>query len=65
MGDITSEVEMVEKLHNKEIFLPIPEHLDEHHESRAISAFLQKRYSKQSLHWIKTSNSRRSMQTEM
>ena len=35
MGDITSEVEMVEKLQNQEICLTIrPEHQDEHHESR-------------------------------
>ncbi len=34
--DITSEVEMVEKLQNQEICLTIrPEHQDEHHESRA------------------------------
>ena len=32
VGDITSEVEMVEKLQNQEICLTIlPEHQDEHH----------------------------------
>ena len=36
VGDITSEVEMVEKLQNQEICLTIrPDHQDEHHESRA------------------------------
>ena len=41
-GDITSEVEMVEKLQNQEICLTIcPEHQDEHHESRETIAFLK------------------------
>ncbi len=36
VGDITSEVEMVESLQNQEIYLTIClEHQDEHHESRA------------------------------
>jgi hypothetical protein len=35
LGDITSEVEMVEKLQNQEIYLTIcPEHQKEHYESR-------------------------------
>jgi len=40
--DNTSEVEMVEKLQNKETSLTIrPEHQDEHHESRNTIAFLK------------------------
>ena len=51
VGDITSSVEMVEKLPNQEICLtrPIrPEHQDEHHESRETIAFLKEkeRYSR-------------------
>ena len=38
VGDITSEVEMVEKLQNQEICLTIrPEHQDEHHINYCIS----------------------------
>ena len=44
VGDITSEVEMVEKLQNHEIYLTIrPEHQDEHHESRENTAFLKEK----------------------
>ena len=44
VGDITSEVEMVEKLQNQEICLTIrPEHQDEHHESRETIAFLKEK----------------------
>ena len=40
VADITSEVEMVEKLQNQERCLSIsPEHQDEHHESRETIAF--------------------------
>ena len=47
MGDITFEVEMVEKMHNQEIYLTFcPEHQNDQHESRAISAFLQKKIFK-------------------
>ena len=52
VGDITSEVEMVEKLQNQEIYLTIcPEPQDEHHESRETIAFLKEkaRYSRKSL----------------
>ena len=42
VADISSEVEMVEKLQNQEICLTIcPEHQDEHHESRETIAFLK------------------------
>ena len=51
VGDITSEVEMVEKLQNQEICLTIrPEHQDEHHESRETIAFLKEKLFKKSLH---------------
>ena len=47
VGDITSEVEMVEKLQNQEICLTIrPEHQDEHHESRETIAFLKEKIFK-------------------
>jgi hypothetical protein len=43
VGDITSEVEMVEKLENQEICLTIcPEHQDGHHEIRETIVFLKK-----------------------
>jgi hypothetical protein len=43
VGDITSEVERVEKLHDQEFILTIcPEHQDENHKSRSNFAFLQK-----------------------
>ena len=42
VADNTSEVEMVEKLQNKETCLTIrPEHQDEHHESTETIAFLK------------------------
>jgi hypothetical protein len=42
VGDITSDVEMVEMLQNQGICLTIrPEHQDEHHESRETIAFLK------------------------
>ena len=42
--DITSEVEMVEKLQNQEICLTYHvEHQDEHHESRETIAFLKEK----------------------
>jgi len=44
---ITSEVEMVEKLQNQDIYLTIcPEHQDEHHESRETIAFLKEKIFK-------------------
>ncbi len=47
VADITSEVEMVEKLQNQEICLTIrPEHQDEHHESRETIAFLKEKIFK-------------------
>jgi hypothetical protein len=69
VGDITSEIEMVE---NQEICLtrPIrPEHQDEHHESRESPIAFQKekifkRKSKLDQD-LEASNSRRSLQTEM
>ena len=42
VADLTSEVEMVEKLQNQEFYLTIrPEHHDEHHESRETISFLK------------------------
>ena len=42
VGDITFEVEMVEKLHNQDMYLTIcPDHQDKHHESRKTVAFLK------------------------
>ena len=42
VADITSEVHMVEKLQNQEIYITIcPEHQDEHHESREFIEFLK------------------------
>ena len=50
VADISSEVEMVEKLQNQETYLTIrPEHQHEHHKSRETIAFLKKRYSRKSL----------------
>ena len=47
VGDIASEVEMVEKLQNQEIYLTIrPEHQDEHHKSRETIAFLKEKIFK-------------------
>ena len=47
VGDITSEVEMVEKLQYQEICLTIrPEHQDDHHESRETIAFLKQKIFK-------------------
>ena len=44
LADITSEVEMVEKLQNQEICLTFrPEHQDEHPESREAIAFLKEK----------------------
>ena len=48
LGDITSEVEMIEKLQDQEIYLTIcPEHQDEHHESRETIAFLKEKIFKE------------------
>jgi hypothetical protein len=53
-------------LQNQEICLTIrPEHQDEHHESIETIAFLKEKIFKKKSELIKTSNSRRSMQTEM
>ena len=50
VADITSEVEMVEKLQNQEICLTIrPEHQDDHHESRETIAFLIEKILKKNL----------------
>jgi hypothetical protein len=47
VADNTSEVEMVEKLQNQEIYLTIrPEHQDEHHKSRETIAFLKEKIFK-------------------
>ena len=45
--DISSEVEMVEKLQNQETYLTIhPEHQHEHHKSRETIAFLKEKIFK-------------------
>jgi hypothetical protein len=47
VADITSEVQMVEKLQNQEIYITIrPEHQDEHHESRENIEFLKEKIFK-------------------
>ena len=47
MGDITSEVEMVEKLQNQEIYITIrPDHQAEHQESRENIEFLKEKIFK-------------------
>ena len=47
VADITSEVEMVEKLQNQEIYITIPpDHQDEHHESRETIALLKEQIFK-------------------